>query len=139
MNNGTITLYNYHKNADKSESWRRTVIHGCSYYYSNTRTTDSAGKVHFIPTLNITIPQNAPQSQYVDAKTYSKLSNTEGYFTFDSANTKDVVVCGEITQELSSTYTITNLFTDYQKSAKISALFDNTDAPRLKHWKVVCM
>lgn len=139
MNNGTITLYNYHKNADKTETWRRTVIHGVNYSYSNTKTVDSTGKVVFTPTLTVIIPQNAPQATYIDAKGYAKLSNTEGYFTLNSAGNKDLIVCGEVTQEITSTYKVTNFLDDYQKAAKVASFSDNTDAPRLKHYKVVCM
>lgn len=139
MNNGTITLYNYHKNADKTEHWQRTVIHGVNYSYSNTKTVDSSGKVVYTPTLTVVIPQNAPQATYMDAKGYAKLTDTTGYFTFNTAGNKEVIVCGEITQEITADYTITKLLTDYQKAGKLSAFSDNTDAPRLKHYKVVCV
>jgi hypothetical protein len=138
MNNQTITLYNYHKNADKSESYRRTVIHGVNYSFSNTKTVDSTGKVSYVPTLTVIIPQNAPQATYIDAKGYAKLTDTTGYFTFNTAGNKDVIVCGEVTREITSTYTVTNLQADYLKIGKIQAFSDNTDAPRLKHYKVVC-
>lgn len=139
MNDGTITLYNYHKSADKTEHWQRTVIHGVNYSFSNTKTVDSSGKVVYSPTLTVIIPQSAPQATYIDAKGYAKLTDTTGYFTVNTAGNKEVIVCGEVTQEITDTYKITNLLTDYLKAGKVSAFSDNTDFPRLKHYKVVCM
>lgn len=139
MNDGTITIYNYHKNADKTENWQRTVINGVSYSFSHQKAVNSSGALVMTEVLTIIIPQDAPQAQYIDAKEYAKLSDTTGYFTINTAGNKDIVVCSEITQEITESYKITNLLTDYLKAGKVSAFSDNTDAPRLKHYKVVCI
>lgn len=142
MNDKTITVYNAHKNADKTETWNRTVIRGCEYKYSADKTVSGSGSIVFTQLLTAVIPVEADTEgkQYIDAVNYEKLPDdkTEKYFTFNSRNNHDVIVAGECEKEITKEYKITDLKNDNQKSGTIASLADNTEGTLLKHWKVIC-
>lgn len=56
MNDKTITVYNAHKNADKTEIWNRTVIRGCEYKYSADKTVSGSGSIIFTQLLTAVVP-----------------------------------------------------------------------------------
>lgn len=142
MNDKIITVYNAHKNADKTESWNRTVIRGCEYKYSADKTVSGSGSIVFTQLLTAVIPTEADTEgkQYIDAVSYEKLPDDEvgKYFTFNSRNNHDVIVAGECEKEITKDYKITDLKNDTQKSGTIASLADNTEDTLLKHWKVIC-
>ena len=142
MNDKTITVYNAHKNADKTETWNRTVIRGCEYKYSADKTVSGSGSIVFTQLLTAVIPVEADTEgkQYIDAVSYEKLPDDEvgKYFTFNSRNNHDVIVAGECEKEITKEYKITDLKNDTQKSGTIASLTDNTEGALLKHWKVIC-
>lgn len=142
MNDKTITVYNAHKNADKTETWNRTVILGCEYKYSADKTVSGSGSIVFTQLLTAVIPVEADTNgkQYIDAVSYEKLPDDEvgKYFTFNPRNNHDMIVAGECEKEITKDYKITDLKNDTQKSGTIASLADNTDGALLKHWKVVC-
>lgn len=142
MNDKTVTVYNAHKNADKTETWHRTVIRGCEYKYSAEKTVSGSGSIVFTQLLTAVIPVEADTEgkQYIDAVSYEKLPDyeVEKYFTFNPRNNHDMIVAGECEKEITKDYKITDLKNDTQKSGTIASLTDNTDGALLKHWKVVC-
>lgn len=142
MNDKTITVYNAHKNADKTETWNRTVIRGCEYKYSADKTVSGSGSIVFTQLLTAVIPVEADTEgkQYIDAVSYEKLPDyeVEKYFTFNPRNNHDMIVAGECEKEITKDYKITDLKNDTQKSGTIASLTDNTEGALLKHWKVVC-
>lgn len=142
MNDKTITVYNAHKNADKTETWNRTVIRGCEYKYSADKTVSGSGSIVFTQLLTAVIPVEADTEgkQYIDAVSYEKLPDDEAgkYFTFNPRNNHDVIVAGECEKEITKEYKITDLKNDTQKFGAIASLSDNTEGTLLKHWKVIC-
>lgn len=142
MNDKTITVYNAHKNADKTETWNRTVIRGCEYRYSADKTVSGSGSIVFTQLLTTVIPVEADTEgkQYIDAVSYEKLPDdeVEKYFTFNPRNNHDMIVAGECEKEITKDYKITDLKNDTQESGTIASLADNTEGALLKHWKVVC-
>lgn len=142
MNDKTITVYNAHKNADKTEIWNRTVIRGCEYKYSADKTVSGSGSIVFTQLLTAVVPMEADtdRKQYIDALSYEKLSDdeTEKYFTFNPRNNHDMIVAGECDKEITKDYSITDMRKEFQKSGTIASLADNTEGTLLKHWKVVC-
>lgn len=142
MNDKTITVYNAHKNADKTETWSRTVIRGCEYKYSSERTVSSSGSIIFTQLLTVIIPNESDTGgkEYIDGTAYADLPDgeMERYFTFAPAGNHDVIVAGECSKEITKDYKITDLRKDFQKSGTIASLSDNTEGALLKHWKVVC-
>lgn len=142
MNDKIITVYNAHKNADKTETWNRTVIRGCEYKYSAEKTVSGSGSIVFTQLLTAVIPVEADTEgkQYIDAVSYEKLPDDEAgkYFTFNPRNNHDVIVAGECEKEITKEYKITDLKNDAQKSGSVASLTDNTEGALLKHWKVIC-
>lgn len=142
MNDKTITMYNYHKNSDKTETWSRTVIRGVEYSYKSEKTVSSDGKLVFTPLLTVVIPIEADTDgkEYIDSVNFLKLldKDVDKYFTFNPVGNKDMIVAGECEKEITSDYKITDLKKDFQKCGTISSFSDNTDGELLKHYKVVC-
>lgn len=142
MNDKIITVYNAHKNADKTETWNRTVIRGCEYKYSADKTVSGSGSIVFTQLLTAVIPTEADTEgkQYIDAVSYEKLPDDEvgKYFTFNPRNNHDMIVAGECEKEITKDYKITDLKNDVQKSGTIASLADYTEGTLLKHWKVIC-
>nr|DAI47961.1 MAG TPA: hypothetical protein [Caudoviricetes sp.] len=142
MNDKIITVYNAHKNADKTETWKRTVIRGCEYKYSADKTVSGSGSIVFTQLFTAVVPMEADTEgkQYIDAVSYEKLPDdeVEKYFTFNLRNNHDMIVAGECEKEITKDYKITDLKNDTQESGIIASLADNTEGTLLKHWKVVC-
>lgn len=142
MNDKTITLYNYHKNADKTDIWSRTVIRGVEYSYKSEKTVTGDGKLVYTPLLTVVIPSDADFSgkEYLDSVEFSKLSDShvENYFTFNPSGNKDAIVTGECDKVICKDYPITDLKKDFQQCGTITSFSDNTYGDSLKHYKVVC-
>lgn len=142
MNDQTITVYNYHKNQDKTETWQRTVINGVSYRYTTEHTVSSTGTVVLTQVLTAVIPTEATSSndrQYIDAVEYARLADTSGNWTINQKDKMDYIVAGEYTQEISASYKVSQLKADHQKSGIVKGFTDNTDEMFLKHYKVVAI
>lgn len=135
----TITVYNYYKDPiTKQESWLRSVLHGVQWRKRTERTVTAQGVVNLATVISITIPCPA-EKPYVSPRQYPRLPTDimPMYFTLDDRQGLDVIVQGEVAQEITPTYTITKLKADYG-SVTISAVSDNTPRDRLKSWKVLC-
>lgn len=141
MNDKMITIYNYHK-ADNKESWHRTVISGLEYRFGTEKAVSNQGAILRSQVLTVVIPKEADTEgkNYIDAANYARLSAEDvgQYWTINPLCNKDLVVCGVVKEEVTDSYTITDLKKNYQKSGIVSGLSDNTDNNLLKHYKVVC-
>lgn len=114
----TITLY--HKSAD---SYTRHVIYGVQWRQKVERFMYQRGQsgVFDIKTVTtVTIPAGVAGAE--------KISPAEG----------DVMVLGKGPQ-LTASYTIANLKADFPSYCTVRAVSDNTQRPRLKHWKVIAV
>lgn len=135
-----ITLYNYHKDpTTKIVSWQRTVIKNVKWHKATDKTISTDGKIMLSDRMDLTIPYYSVNKVYLNPKDYLKTSsiNISNYFTLNPINNLDVFILGEINQEVTTNYTITNLKNDYYYVATISAVTDNTNRDELKHWKVL--
>lgn len=118
----TVTLFNHHKG-----EWHKTVLPGVQWTDKITKTVDSDGKITITPEVSLTVPV---RPGYVEPKAYTG----EG-FTFGTGNL-DVIVRGEIPEEITQEFTITALRKKYDHAATIYGVADNTNRGMLKHWKV---
>lgn len=118
----TVTLFNHCKG-----KWFKTVLPAVQWKDKVTKTVDSDGKVVVTPEVSLTVPV---RPGYVEPKAFTG----EG-FTFGAGNL-DVIVLGEIADEITQDFTITNLRKKYDHVATISGVADNTLRPMLRHWKV---
>ncbi len=135
MNDQTITIYNY-----DGEKHQRTVLRGVSFHFGYEKEVSSSGKATRTQVLDVIIPVGARASDgrsYIEYPRYMNLENTEAYWTLNPASKKDVVVCGECSDEIREDFKYTALINSHMKAGVICSVADNTDVPLLKHYKVV--
>lgn len=135
MFNDTVTVINHYKDPlTKLDKWNKTILDGCMW---NRKITKSVvdGKVQIDDSVSLTIPY---RDGYLPPKQYAKVPNDEmhKYWTLDSTSNLDIIVLGVVTEELTDSYTITNVKKDYDEVATISGVSDNTRRDELKHWRV---
>ena len=136
----TMTVYNYRREAD-GEHCYRTVVHGVQWRHGKRRVTASNGVFTDEPEESITVnfqwvyEANKP---FLTPQEYCALpeEQAEDYWTLDPRNGMDVVVCGEVAQEVNADYGVSQLRKDYP-AFDVVAVADNRNRPRLKHIKVV--
>ncbi len=119
----TVTLFNHYK-----EQWFKTVLTGVQWKDKVTKTVDTSGKIVITPEVSLTVPA---RGGYVEPRAFTG----EG-FTFGTGN-MDVIVLGEVDEEITADFTITSLRKKYDRAATIYAVSDNTLRQQLKHWKVM--
>lgn len=119
----TVTLFNHYK-----EQWFKTVLTGVQWKDKVTKTVDTSGKIVITPEVSLTVPA---RGGYVGPRAFTG----EG-FTFGTGN-MDVIVLGEVDEEITADFTITSLRKKYDRAATIYAVSDNTLRQQLKHWKVM--
>lgn len=119
----TVTLFNHYKG-----QWFKTILTGVQWKDKVTKTVDTDGKIVITQEVSLTVPA---RSGYVEPKAFTG----EG-FTFGTGNL-DVIVLGEIDEEITADFTITSLRKKYDHAATIYAVSDNTLRQQLKHWKVM--
>ena len=119
----TVTLFNHCKG-----QWFKTVLTGVQWKDKVTKAVDTSGKIVVTPEVSLTVPG---RDGYVEPKAFTG----EG-FTFGTGNL-DVIVLGEVDDEITADFTITSLRKKYDRVATIYAVSDNTLRRQLKHWKVM--
>ena len=130
----TITLYN-HKTDD---TYQRTVIKGVQYRRKAEKTVISDGKINLADVVTVTIPDTAECSrQYVCKKDFRNVKDTASYWTLDAGGNLDIIIQGEINQEITEEYRLKHLKADYD-CVTVASVADNRNRDRLKHIKVVC-
>ena len=119
----TVTLFNHYKG-----QWLKTVLPGVQWKDKVSKTVDTSGRIVVTQEVSLTVPV---RSGYVEPKAF-----TGKGFTFGTGN-MDVIVLGEIDDEITADFTITSLRKKYDHVATIYAVSDNTLRQQLKHWKVM--
>lgn len=123
----TITIYNYFKK-DGAEHWHRTVLENAMWKTKKEKAISSDGKISMVDTVEITIPYRAG---YVKPKQYEG-SN----WTLNASDNMDIIVLGDVLDETSDTFTITDIRKKYDDVVTIKSVEDNTNRSCLKHWRV---
>lgn len=135
MFNDTVTVINHYKDPlTKLDKWNKTILDGCMWSRKITKSVVD-GKVQIDDSVSLTIPY---RDGYLPPKQYAKIPNDKmsNYWTLDSTSNLDIIVLGVVTEELTDSYTITNVKKDYDEVATISGVSDNTRRDELKHWRV---
>lgn len=135
-----MTVYNYRRDAD-GEHWLRSVIYGVQWRHGKRRVAVSDGVFTDEPEESITVDFQHPYERnklFVLPQEYRKLTldQASGFWTLDQSNGMDVVVCGEIGQEISADYSISRLKKDHPFVFSVVSVADNRNRPRLKHIRV---
>jgi hypothetical protein len=128
-----VTIYNYYK-----DGWQRTVVKGVQWTPSIVKTA-SNGKIDIADVVNITIPSTIQcDKAYMPYKEYSKLSASEVilYWTLNPSDNQDIMILGDIEVDITDTYKLKNLRTDYEVHT-VKSVKDNRLRARLKNIKVV--
>lgn len=135
MFNQTVTVINhYYDKLTRLDKWHKTILKGCMWRRNITKSVVD-GKIQIDDSVSLTIPY---RDGYLPPKQYAKIPNDEmqNYWTLNSESNLDIIVLGEVTEELTDSYTITDVKRDYDEVATISGVADNTQRDRLKHWRV---
>ena len=135
--NETITVINQRYNQSEAlTEYRKTVIHGTSWYGSLKSNVDASGlKAANQYIVRVPVGADCSSRNYVDPIAYAKLTDEEasGYFTFKNG---DIVVRGEVTQE-DSKITPKLIHDNYAEVMTILAVTDDRRTRNAPHWKVV--
>lgn len=130
----TITIYN-HKSDD---TYQRTVIKGVQFSRKVEKTVSSDNKISLASIVNITIPDTAEcERSYVGKGIFKNEEDISSYWTLNAGGNQDIIIQGEIAQEITEEYRLKNLKTDYD-CVTVASVSDNRNRDFLKHFKVVC-
>lgn len=135
MFNQTVTVINHYVDKlTRNDKWNKTILQNCMWREQTAKTVAN-NQIQVDDCVSLTVPY---RNGYLPPKQYVKVPNDEmkNYFTFNSDSNLDIIVLGEVTQEINDTYTITNVKKDYDNVATISAVSDNSIVDLLRHWKV---
>lgn len=136
----TMTVYNHIKDADTGkETWQRTIVKDVQWRHNKTETTISNGvqTEKKVESITIDFQRTRRKKQYVDFVTFEKLEDKTNYWTLNSRDGLDVLVCGVSMNEITDTYRLSDLKKDFQYCATVKAVSDNRNADHLKNIKVV--
>ncbi len=129
------TVYNHYvdNNVDK---WKRTVIKGVQWSHNKIETSVSNGTQTQTRVESVTIDfgRDYGNATYSAAKEFATSHNG---WTLNNKSKLDVMVLGEVTTEISASYPLDRLFTDYQYVGTVSSVSDNRNRDFLKTIKVV--
>ena len=140
--NQKMTVYNYHMDQSTGmESWNRTVVRGVQWMHNRNEVSTSNGvqTENKVESITIDFTHSYGNKPYLPPHEYRKLTEEEcgDYWTLDAESAQDVLVMGEVENEIDENYRIGNLRKDYQYANLIKSVTDNRHMPRLKHIRVV--
>ena len=131
--NGHITIYNLYY-VSRAETYQRTVIKNVVWQATKGVNGRSTGVLASNIAL-VLIPFQRGDN-YLDPKEWQAQTSKTGYWTLQEG---DVIVRGELTQEISTLYTISDLKRNYDNVVTITSI-DAMDqgSPNVQHWEVGC-
>lgn len=138
----TMTVYNYHRDSDtEKETWLRSVVKGVQWTHNKTEVVTS-GNVQTetkVEGITVDFQRGYGNKPYLPPAEFSKLTEEEAKacWTLNAKAGQDVMVLGESDKEISRSYKLSDLLSDYQYAVIVTAVSDNRNRPRLKHIKAV--
>lgn len=139
--NATVTLFLQHK-VGGTPGWARVVLPGVFAQQRLRRTHGSDGVLKFTRETELRIDQDillyddvGSEILYCEPDEFSRAEEVSGLWTLKQG---DVVVLGEVVQEIGAGYTIAQLRKDYGTYATIQAVSDLRGGP-LGHWQVIAV
>lgn len=136
----TMTVYNFSPE-DGVEIWRRTVVRGIQWRHGKKEVTvkDQIATENRVESITIDFKRSYGNKPYMAPDCYRKLTAAEkdNCWTLDDRTEKDVVVYGELAEEISKEYRLSALMKDYQYAVTVKAVSDNRNRRGLKHIRVV--
>lgn len=128
-----ITVFNHSTNQDGGDIWKRTIIKGVQWTHAKLQTKTASGIQTETRVESLTIDFNHDYGN--DAYTPSK-SYTGNGWTLNSTDGLDIVVLGEITQDITDEYPLEKLFDTYEYVGKVTEVIDNRNRRFLRTIKV---
>ncbi len=139
--NETMTVYNYSRDADGTERWRRTVIRGIQWRHRKKDVTvkDQVATETRVESVTVDFQRSYGNKPYIEPDQYKRLDSEqkEAYWTLDDKSEQDVIVYGERSEEISEEYRLSFLMKDHQYAVTVKSVSDNRNRRGLKHIKVV--
>lgn len=139
--NETMTVYNYSRDADGTERWRRNVVRGIQWRHRKKDVTvkDQVATETRVESVTIDFQCSYGNKPYIEPDQYKRLDSAqkEAYWTLDDKSEQDVIVYGDRTEEISEEYRLSSLMKDHQYAVTVQSVSDNRNRRGLKHIKVV--
>lgn len=138
----TMTVYNYYRDSEtEKEIWNRSVVKGVQWSHNKSEISVSGGiqTENKVEKITVDFQQKYGNKLYLPPDEYKKLPLEEcgNYWTLDAKSGQDMMVFGEIDQEIGRQYRVSDLKKDYQYAVIVTAVSDNRNRMRLKHIKAV--
>lgn len=139
--NETMTVYNFSLEEDGTEKWRRTVVRGIQWRHRKKEVTvkDQTATESRVESITVDFQRPYGNKPYIEPDQYRKLpaADKDQYWTLDDRTEKDVIVYGELTEEISKEYRLSALMKDHHYAVTVQAVSDNRNRRSLKTIKVV--
>ncbi len=136
-----MTVYHYRRAADGKDSWQRTVVKGVQWRHSKKELTVSKGiqSEERVESVTVDFSRSYDGPAYVDPVIYSALTagQRKSFWTLDDKQGLDIMVLGEVAEEITSEEDILRLRERYQYVVTVTGVTDNRNRLLLKHIKVV--
>jgi hypothetical protein len=131
--NADLTVYNLYTAADRSIKYWRHQIKGVAWENRKASNTLAPGGRIKADQATIYIPIQRG-NEYLDPRAWRALSSYGNYWTLQDG---DVVVRGLVDDELSASFTLSDLKRKYNDVLEISSVDAMTNGSiALQHWKV---
>lgn len=142
-----VTLFIGHRDATtKAETWARVVLCGVAFKQTTVRSPagsmSGAGMITLTKQTTMQVPAGVrvrsadnDELQYVEPAEYSRLGPNDRPDAW-TLKTGDLIVLGEVPEEIDTEYPLKNLLQDYPDTATIKAVLDARGSPVLRHWQV---
>lgn len=134
MFNDVVTIINHYYDAiAREDRFNKTVLKNCMWRKKTVKTVAN-NQIQVDDAVSLTILY---QSGYIEPNIYSKLPNDEkkSFFTLNAENNMDLIVLGEVKENILDYSSIQELKKNYQY-VTIAGVSDNTLVDGLKNWKV---
>lgn len=130
----TMTVYSHH-----GGSWYRSVIPGVMWRHAKRQGRISKALMTEEVTESVAVDYNRPydRPEYLPPKEYAALADPAGYWSLDPMGAQDIIVLGEVEDEITEEFTIEDIQQKYDYAVTVKAVSDNRNRDRLKHIKVV--
>lgn len=130
-----MTVYNHYTD-NGVDKWRRTVVAGVQWSHNKVQTSVSGGvqTESRVESITIDFGRKHWTDEYVLPNAYTGQS---GAWTLNAKSGMDVLVLGEVNQEITDDYPIEQLRNVYQYAGTVTSVSDNRNRAFLKSIKVV--
>ena len=135
----TMTVYNYMRDTEGNETWKRTIVKGVQWRHNKSELSISDGvqTEKKVESITIDFSKNYKRETYIDFLEFEKKDDKVGYWTLNERDGLDIVVLGESAKEINKEYKISDLRNDFQYCATVQSVSDNRNRSHLKNIKVV--